>query len=63
MFSVLEAYVVDDDADCVGLVKGVLWSLSMDGLRSDKLVDLSRDKASHRACLAMWTSVWSLLSH
>lgn len=42
------------------------WSvvgLRILGFRFDKLVDLSRDKASQRAFLAVWMSVWSLLSH
>lgn len=50
MFSALEAYV-DADDDWAGLVLDEILE------SAGKELDLSMDKASHSACLAMWISV------
>nr|GMC74244.1 hypothetical protein Iba_chr03cCG8400 [Ipomoea batatas] len=46
---------------------GPVWTGTVAGLDeppADRTgLDLSMDKASQRACLAKWISVWSLLSH
>ena len=74
MFSVLDAY---PDGFRGGFVKDglrVKTGFVSAGAEAEGAIDsgilvllaggvLSRDKASHNACLAMWISVCSLLSH